>query len=78
MKFANATNLDRKSGGAQGRDLLFHFRAKRMCREHIASRFRFSTTQTAGPSGFSSGSHADTKALIAVAFYGPPEAVPSS
>jgi hypothetical protein len=23
MKFANATNLNRKSGGAQGRDLLF-------------------------------------------------------
>jgi hypothetical protein len=29
MKFANATNLNRKSGVAQGRDLLFHLMAKR-------------------------------------------------
>jgi len=42
MKFANATNLNRKSGVAQWRDLLFHFRAQRMCRWQIASRFRFS------------------------------------
>jgi hypothetical protein len=41
MKFANATNLDRKSGVAQWRDLLFHFRAQQMCRGQIASRFRF-------------------------------------
>jgi hypothetical protein len=42
MKFANATNLNRKSGVAQGRDLLFPFRAQRMCRGQIASRFCFS------------------------------------
>jgi hypothetical protein len=42
MKPANATNLDRKSGVAQRRDLRFHFRQKRMCRGRIASRFRFS------------------------------------
>jgi hypothetical protein len=29
MKFANATNLDRKSGVAQWRDLLFLFRFSR-------------------------------------------------
>jgi hypothetical protein len=29
MKFANATNLNRKSGVAQWRDLLFHFRFSR-------------------------------------------------
>jgi hypothetical protein len=29
MKFANATNLNRKSGGAQWRDLLFLFRFSR-------------------------------------------------
>jgi hypothetical protein len=28
MKFANATNFDRKSGVAQGRDLQFRFRAQ--------------------------------------------------
>ena len=42
MKSANATNLDRKSGVAERRDLRFHFRQKRMCRGRIASRFRFS------------------------------------
>jgi hypothetical protein len=41
MKFANATNLNRKSGVAQGRDLLFPFRAQRVCRGQIASRFCF-------------------------------------
>jgi hypothetical protein len=30
MNFANATKFDRKSGVAEGRDLLFHFRAQRM------------------------------------------------
>jgi hypothetical protein len=42
MKFANATKFDRKSGVAEGRDLLFHFRAQRMWSGQIASRFRFS------------------------------------
>jgi len=42
MKLANATNLDRKSGVAERRDLRFHFREKRMCRGRIASRFGFS------------------------------------
>jgi hypothetical protein len=42
MKIANATNFDRKSGGAQGRDLQFHFRAQRKLRGRIASGFRFS------------------------------------
>jgi hypothetical protein len=42
MKFANATNLNRKSGAAQGRDLQFHFRAQRKNRGRIASGFRFS------------------------------------
>jgi hypothetical protein len=42
MKLANATSLNRKSGVAQGRDLLFHFRAQRMCPGQIAFRFRFS------------------------------------
>ena len=39
MKFANATNLNRKSGGAQWRDLLFAFMEKRnleaICPGHI-------------------------------------------
>ena len=42
MKFANATNLNRKSGVAEGRDLQFHFRAKQKCRGRIVSGFRFS------------------------------------
>jgi hypothetical protein len=42
MKFANATNLNRKSGVAQRRDLQFRFRAQRKCRGRIASGFRFS------------------------------------
>jgi hypothetical protein len=28
MKFANANKLDRKSGGAERRDLRFHFRGQ--------------------------------------------------
>jgi hypothetical protein len=43
MKFANAANLDRKSGVAQWRDLLFHFRAQRI--------------QVGGGEAGSSGSH---------------------
>jgi hypothetical protein len=35
MNFANATKFDRKSGVAEGRDLLFHFRAQRMWRGQI-------------------------------------------
>jgi hypothetical protein len=42
MKIADATNFDRKSGVAQGRDLQFHFRAQQTCRGRIASGFRFS------------------------------------
>ncbi len=42
MKFANATNLDRKSGVAERRDLRFRFRHKRMRHGRIASGFRFS------------------------------------
>jgi hypothetical protein len=42
MKFANATNRNRKSGVAQQRDLQFHFRAQRMCRGRVPSGFRFS------------------------------------
>ena len=41
MKFANAPNLDRKSGVAQGRDLQFHFRTQQKWRGRIASGFRF-------------------------------------
>jgi hypothetical protein len=42
MKDANASNLERKSGVAQERDLLFPFRVQRMWRGQIASSFRFS------------------------------------
>jgi hypothetical protein len=42
MKFANANNLDKKSGVAQRRDLQFHCPAQRKCRGQI-SGFRFAT-----------------------------------
>ena len=42
MKFANATNLNRKSGVAEGRDLQFHSRAQRLRRGRIPFGFRFS------------------------------------
>jgi hypothetical protein len=45
MKFANATNLDRKSGVAKGRDLQFHFPAQRMRQGRTVSSFRFSTSR---------------------------------
>ena len=42
MKFANATNLDKKSGGARRRDLRFTFGLKRMPGGRIVSGFRLS------------------------------------
>jgi hypothetical protein len=42
MNLANATNLHRKSGVAQRRDLRFTFGHKRMRRGRIVSGFRFS------------------------------------
>jgi len=41
MKFANATNLDRKSGGAEGRDLQFHLRVQQMCHGRITWNFNW-------------------------------------
>ena len=41
MKFANATNLNTKSGVAQGRDLLFHLMAKRNPEAILPRHFRF-------------------------------------
>ena len=50
MKFANATNLDRKSGGAQWRDLRFAFGFKRMPVGESSPGSVFPSRQTAGPS----------------------------
>jgi hypothetical protein len=36
MKFANATNLNRKSGGAKPRDLQFHFQQPLRLRKSTA------------------------------------------
>jgi hypothetical protein len=50
MKFANATNLDRKSGVAQGRDLLFHFRDSECTVGRSPPASASPLTQTADPS----------------------------
>ncbi len=50
MKLANATDLHRKSGVAERRDLQFAFGHKRMCVGELPPGSVFPSTQTAGPS----------------------------
>jgi hypothetical protein len=52
MKFANATNLDRKSGVAHRRDLQSRFRAKRNCRGRTAPDPATPSGKTAGRKHF--------------------------
>jgi hypothetical protein len=49
MKFANATNLHRKSGGAQWRDLLFLFQFSRKLFSPIDRSATLSATLKPGP-----------------------------
>jgi hypothetical protein len=50
MEFANAANLNRKFGVAEGRDLQFHFQHKPMCVGEAPPGSVFPSRQTAGPS----------------------------
>ena len=67
MKFANAPKFDRKSGVAEGGDLLFHFRALRMWSGDSPRGSVSLLTQTAGPSTtLRSGRDAKVKAVTFV------------
>jgi hypothetical protein len=50
MKLANATNLDRKSGVAEGRDLQFVSMEKRNPERFAHGTFAVPESETAGPS----------------------------